>query len=90
MAVDTAQTSVTNVATRLDFTSDPMSNYGIVFRNRGTVAVYLGGATVTTGTGFQLDPGESFPASGLDSRRDAVYGIVASGSATVHVFKVGS
>lgn len=59
-----------------------------VVRNRGSVAVYLGGAAVTSSDGFQLDPGESasFDLNGSDD----LYGVVASGSAAVHVLKVDS
>lgn len=50
-------------------------------RNRGTVAVYLGAVGVTTGTGFQLDPGES--ASFYMDGAETLYAI--SGSAAQRV-----
>jgi len=52
--------------------------------NRGTDAVYLGGGTaITTSDGFQVDPGVwvSFDLA----VGETVYGIVASGTAIVHV-----
>lgn len=52
----------------------------VTLYNRGTAAVYVGPSGVTTGTGFQLDAGESITIK----TRGAVYGIVAAGSEAVH------
>jgi len=57
-----------------------------VVRNRGSVAVYLGGSAVTSSDGWQLDAGESvsFEMNGSDD----LYGITGSSSAVVHVLKL--
>jgi hypothetical protein len=53
-------------------------------RNRGSVAVYLGGdSSVTTSTGYQLDAGEAVAMTVAEG--EYVYGIAASGSNAVHV-----
>lgn len=87
VAVYMQQVSVTTAATRVDPVFGGFSPEGsCAVRNRGAVAVYLGSAAVTTTTGFQVDPGETFT---VDLRsRDALYGVVASGSASCHVIQV--
>jgi hypothetical protein len=81
-----AQVSVTNAATALD--QNTAGARSLLVRNRGSVAVYVGGAAVTTSTGFQLDPGESatadFPTFG-----GGLWGITASSTARVDVLEVG-
>ena len=56
-------------------------------RNRGAIAVYLGGAAVTSSTGYQLDPGESV-STWLEAG-ETMYGISAS-SSVVHVLTGGA
>lgn len=80
------QVNVTNAATALDQNTTGVRS--LLVRNRGAVAVYLGGSTVTTSTGFQLDPGESltldFPTYGA-----GLWGITASATVRVDVLEVG-
>lgn len=81
-----AQVTVTNAATALDVNSTGARS--LLVRNRGSVAVYLGGAAVTTGIGFQLDPGESLTAD-FPTYSAGLYGITASSTARVDVLEVG-
>jgi len=87
--------TVTTSATQLDNTSIRRGTFtqanqaSLLVRNRGSVAVYIGGdATVTTSTGYQLDPGETW--IGEIESGDAVYGIVASGTAVCHLVTTGA
>ena len=52
----------------------------VIFLNVGTVAVYLGIATVTTANGFKLDPGASITLY----TTALVQAITASGTGAVH------
>lgn len=55
----------------------------VIIRNRGVVAVYLGGSDVTSATGWQLDAGESLA---VDlAQGESVYGITASSTAVCHI-----
>jgi hypothetical protein len=51
----------------------------LLVKNAGSAIVYLGDASVTTGTGYPLFPGE---AVGLPTK-SAVYGVAASGTQTI-------
>jgi len=84
------QVTVTNAATALDLNTTAAGR-DILVRNRGSVAVFVGGPGVTTGNGFQLDPGDSIAADTADGTGtgSGLYGIVASGTAVVHVLQVG-
>ncbi len=85
MALSGAQVTVATSATAL-YPSD--STGTMLVRNRGSVAVYIGGSGVTTGAGFQLDPGESATMDLPRSGHGGAYGIVATGTARVDVLKV--
>jgi hypothetical protein len=89
MTVKPAQTSVTTSAVRLDQATDTdhISGQSVLVRNRGTVAVFLGGSDVTSAAGFQLDPGEAatFDLDGTDQ----LWGLTASGTTTLHVLGGG-
>lgn len=88
MAAVGSQVSVTTTATRLDTsTAAGMGRSSLMVRNMGTVTIDLGGSTITAGTGFQLRAGESLSIDIASS--DPIFGIVASGTATVHVLQVG-
>lgn len=82
------QRTVTTAATLLDVDTVLSSSRSVLIRNRGSVAVFIGGSAVTTGTGFQLDPGETvtLDTSGTGAGV-ATYGITASGSSAVHVLQ---
>lgn len=89
MAVMSQQVSVGTSGFRLDSgLSASTALVSLLVRNRGTVAVYVGGSGVTTGNGFQLDPGESMS---IDLRfADAgVYALAASGTQRVDVMQAG-
>jgi hypothetical protein len=88
VAVFSAQVPVTTTATALTNATNTVGpgTGAIMFCNRGTAAVYVGGPAVTTGTGFQLDVGQAIPA-------DASVGwfaIAASGTHRVDVLTAGS
>lgn len=82
------QRTVTSSATSLDVDTTFLTARSVLLRNRGSVAVYVGGSNVTTSNGYQLDPGEwvSLDSSGTGANT-ATYGVTASGSATVHVLQ---
>jgi hypothetical protein len=65
--------------------SGQKNGYAANIRNRGTVAVYLGDSGVTTGTGFQLDVGESINLWVYPG--DVVYGISGTAGQRVDVLK---
>jgi hypothetical protein len=56
----------------------------IKLRNGGAADVFIGGAGVTTGTGFPIAPSTVLEVGNLDPG-DVVFGVVASGSANVQV-----
>jgi hypothetical protein len=55
-------------------------------RNRGSVSIYVGPSTVTTGSGLAIDPGETFTFSGTTA---AIYAIAATAGVPVHVLTEG-
>lgn len=83
-----AQRTVTTSATALDVDDVLSSSRSCLCRNRGAVAVYVGGPGVTTSNGYQVDPGEwvSLDTSGTGGGV-ATYAVTASGSSTVHVLQ---
>ena len=85
-AVTSAQVTVTNTATALD--QSTAGSRSMLVRNRGAVAVYLGGFAVTTSIGFQLDPGEAATVDVL-KYGSGLYGITASSTARVDVLQSG-
>ncbi len=84
------QVTVTTSATLLDINTTALGR-ALLIRNRGTVAVYLGGPDVTTGTGFQLDAGEAVSLDADDGSGDGSgnYARTASSTARVDVLQVG-
>jgi hypothetical protein len=84
--VSSAQVTVTSTATALD--QSTAGARSLLVRNRGAVAVYLGGSGVTTANGFQLDTGESVSVDILGFG-GGLYGIVASSTARVDVLQAG-
>lgn len=89
MAVASSQKSPGVAATLLTSSpTDSTSGAAVTLVNRhATVSTYIGAAGVTTGTGFELKAGESISVD-LDAG-EALYGIVTSGTGTVHVLEVG-
>jgi hypothetical protein len=59
----------------------------VAITNRGSGAViFIGDATVTTGSGFQLDQDQTISFTALANT--AVFGIVAAGTEPAHVIRV--
>lgn len=88
MAVTSAQVSVTTTATLLSAVeSDDRSGSSLLASNQGAVTVYLGSDSVTTGAGFPLAAGSSMSVDLQPG--ESLYGIVASGTCTVAVLRVG-
>lgn len=88
MAVKGARVDVATTATALSQT-DVVSTAAILVRNRGAATVYLGGPDVTTGTGYQLDAGESISVEAA-AYQVGLFGVCASGTVTCHVLQVGA
>lgn len=91
MSVQTTVTAANQVTVGTTATALDQSTAGarsILIRNRGSVAVYVGPAGVTTSTGFQLDAGESLTAD-FPTYGGGLYGITASSTARVDVLEVG-
>lgn len=84
------QRTVNNSATSLDANVTSGTARSVILRNRGTIAIFVGGADVTTSNGYQVDPGESLSidVSGWGGANVAVYAITVSSTATVHVLQV--
>lgn len=80
--------SVTTSATQLDVSASG-GRRSLLARNRGTSAVYLGGAAVTSATGYQVDPGEAVTWDSETGPGQAMFAVTASGSVSVHVIQVG-
>ncbi len=84
------QRTVSTSATLLDVDATAGTARSVLIRNRGSVAVFIGGPDVTTNNGYQIDPGESI---GIDTAGGtwttaATYAVVASGPAPVHVMQI--
>ena len=83
MATTYAQTTVTSAATSILVAAD--SRRRLIFRNTGTVIVYIGqDNTVTTSIGYPIGVGQTFY---LNDYKGAVYGIVSSTSGTLSVIE---
>jgi len=86
MAVVAEIKTVGTTPTLLTLGGSSIQDLSVVYlRNDSPVDIFLGGSTVTTGTGFRLPAGTQFP---LDlAHHDAVYGIVASGTQPLQVLR---
>lgn len=80
--ISASRVTVTTSATAI--TSPDLDDWStVLIRNRGAVSVYLGAASVTSATGYQLDAGEALA---VDPKQfEALYGITASSTAECHV-----
>lgn len=88
MAVKGRRVSVGSQPTKINSTTaDQLSGSALVMTNRGAVAMFLGGATVTVTTGYELPSGQGLTFQ-LDEG-EALYGIVAAGTAEAHVLERG-
>lgn len=88
MAVKGHRVTVAATATALEVAITAQSG-SLVVRNRGSVAIYIGGSDVTSAAGYQLDPSESIEVACEDISPSGVYAITASGTAACHVLQVG-
>lgn len=91
MSVSSRAVTVANTATRLDSRGNrPWAPPGqaFTFHNGSAVTVYMGGSNVTTANGVPVAANSWAPGVDL-SGADAVYGIVASGTAEVRVLEAG-
>lgn len=89
MAIKHARVTVGTTATLLD-TFDMLDGSGTVsIQNLGTVSVYIGGPGVTTTSyGYELKANSSLS---IDMKiPETVYGVVATGTATVNVLTKGA
>lgn len=57
MAVLASRATIGTTATRLD-TVETVTRWALTIVNRGTVSIFVGGAGVTTATGFEIAAGE--------------------------------
>lgn len=83
MALASAQISVGTSATQIappTLSGPTTTPANMLVKNKSSVDVFLGKSTVTTSNGFALGAGETLNYGG-----EALYGIVATGTATVHV-----
>lgn len=89
MAVSSAQVTVGTTATLLTAVeADTQAGSTLVITNASAVAVFIGPATVTTTTGLSLAAGATLPRFELNAG-ESVYGVVATGTAAVHVLRTG-
>lgn len=80
-AIATSQGAPTNSAATLVAARETRKR--VVFVNRGSVSVFVGPATVTTGNGVEIKPGES-----LTSYSTALFqGITAAGTGNIHILE---
>ena len=95
MAIDARAVTVETTATRLDTAdeTDSVAGSAVAVYNNGSVTVYVGDSGVTTSNGFPLAAGSSMSfeidTEPGDLPGDALYGIVASGTAEVRVLELG-
>lgn len=90
MAVEGAQVSVGITATELTGTqTDTLAGQSVVARlpSGAPASVFLGGTGVTTTTGFELTAGSSVAMDLSDGER--LFGIIATGTQTVHMLRTG-
>lgn len=89
MAVAASQKTVAATATLLTTApTDNVSGSSVLACNRhASVVSYVGPSDVTTSTGFKLGVGDSIAVDLAPG--EALYGIVASGTGTVHVLEAG-
>lgn len=66
---------------------DGLPGCSVAVFNPGPTEVLLGNSAVTTSNGLSLPSGATFQADLADT--DVLYGIVASGTQTVHVLETG-
>lgn len=87
MSISNGQVSVGDNATEIHTASGGPSGAKVMVKNVGSADVFLGDASVTTNDGYKLAVGDVLP---VDlSEGEGLYGIVSSGSETVHKLVTG-
>lgn len=85
MAVAGSVVPITNAATLI--TKTDIGGRVMTLRHRGTNPIFLGGPSVTTATGYQMNTGDALT---IDlAAGDAIYGIVATGTEPLHMLTFG-
>lgn len=87
MAVVAAQVAVSTTATKLSADSDGGGASLLVQAPNGAT-LYVGGSTVTSAAGFPIPAGQTLSVD-LPSF-DELYGVLASGSGTASILRVGA
>ena len=85
MALDSGLKAIASTATEISFASQ--GGFIVMIQNLSGVDVFLGDSGVTTSTGYKLADGSSISYDLLTA--DSVYGIVATGTASVRVTWLG-
>lgn len=86
MAVRADRVTVGTTATRIDVAGDDSRDGTSLALRCPAADIYLGGADVTTTTGYLLPAGEAF---GFDLAGTDVLYAVAAATQTAHVFRAG-
>lgn len=86
MAVSSAQVSVATTATAITTASSGGQN--VVLSNQSGAAVFLGNSLVTTSNGMSL--AVSSTVTLRLAPREVIYGVVATGTQSVHVLVSGA
>jgi hypothetical protein len=82
MPISSAQVTVTTSATLL-VAADALAEQVNLHSSSGTI--YLGGADVTSSTGYRMDNGDKVV---LQNHESPIYGIVSSGTALMSVLVI--
>jgi len=92
MALWAKQVTIGTTATRID---DPETaqNMVVLLCNRSDASIFVGGAGVTTSTGFELTPGDTLTIRGSGrqwSHSDGIYGVSTAGGKRIDRMQVSS
>jgi len=82
-AATVARVTVTTAATLLYTAPNTVRGALVLIRNPSGVSVYVGPASVTTATGFEIAAGDALSVS--MQANETLYGIVAAATQVVHV-----
>ncbi|HLX21639.1 MAG TPA: hypothetical protein VKR23_15950 [Gaiellaceae bacterium] len=85
--VTAVRVTVASTAT-LIYTAPPGFTGRVLVRNPSAVSVYVGSASVTTTTGFEIAAGDALGINVVPA--DTLYGIVATGTQVVHTIQAAN
>lgn len=89
MAVKASRVNVTSAATAVNSSVPSTTGQKCMVRNRDlSASIFLGGANVTTATGFEVLAGEAVTVDLQPG--DALFAIAATGSIVCHVLETGT